>query len=91
MEDLKDKWWKNNPNKKNCPEVETDSSGISVKNIAGVFLVILGGIVFSIVTLIFEYFCIRNKEVSPETEMKKEKKQKRTNSKVIAVKTLNAT
>lgn len=94
LEDLKDKWWKNNPNKLNCPEAETESSGISVKNIAGVFLVILGGIVFSIVTLIFEYFCIKNKDSSKSENANKEpkvKKKKQKNTNMIVVKTLNST
>lgn len=58
---MKEKWWHKNPNKKNCPDPEDESDGISIQNIGGVFIVILAGIVLSIITLTFEYFYYRNK------------------------------
>ncbi len=56
LEHLKEKWWNQNPNKKDCPKVEDESDGISIQNIGGVFIVILVGIALSIVTLAFEYW-----------------------------------
>ena len=43
-----------------CPKVEDESDGISIKNIGGVFLVIFIGIGLGLVTLGFEYYwCVR--------------------------------
>lgn len=58
LEALKEKWWNNNPNKKDCPKAEDESDGISIQNIGGVFIVILVGIALSIVTLAFEYWSL---------------------------------
>ena len=41
LEDLKTSWW--DFEKKECPKVEDESDGISIKNIGGVFLVIFIG------------------------------------------------
>ncbi|KAK2171502.1 hypothetical protein NP493_1059g00000 [Ridgeia piscesae] len=54
LEDMKTKWW--NYNRKDCPKVEDESDGISIKNIGGVFLVIFIGIGLGLVTLAFEYY-----------------------------------
>ncbi|KAK0406372.1 hypothetical protein QR680_018535 [Steinernema hermaphroditum] len=61
LEILKEKWWAKNPNRKSCVNMEDDSNGISIQNIGGVFIVILAGIVLSLVTLVFEYFCTRKR------------------------------
>uniref|UniRef100_A0A914WBL6 Uncharacterized protein n=1 Tax=Plectus sambesii TaxID=2011161 RepID=A0A914WBL6_9BILA len=66
LESLKEKWWHKNPNKKECPDPEDESDGISIQNIGGVFIVILAGIVLSIITLTFEYFYYRNKPQKSE-------------------------
>lgn len=39
-----------------CSKVEDQQDGISISNIGGVFVVIVVGIGFAIVTLFFEYF-----------------------------------
>ena len=61
LEALKEQWWNQNPNKKECPKQEDESDGISIQNIGGVFIVILVGIALSIVTLAFEYWYYKDK------------------------------
>lgn len=56
LERLKEKWWNNNPEKKNCEQVEDQSDGISIQNIGGVFIVIFVGIGLACITLAFEYW-----------------------------------
>ncbi|CEF59620.1 Ionotropic receptor 25a [Strongyloides ratti] len=55
LEELKSKWWDENPNKAKCPTTSDNNYGIKIENIGGVFIVILGGIVIAIITLIIEY------------------------------------
>ncbi|KRZ10921.1 Glutamate receptor 4 [Trichinella zimbabwensis] len=62
LEILKEKWWKNNPRKMNCPNHESESKGISVTNLGGVFIVILIGIFFSLISLLFEYAYFKRKQ-----------------------------
>ncbi|XP_059149035.1 ionotropic receptor 25a-like [Physella acuta] len=57
LEELKTKWWK--MDKKDCPKVEDESDGISIKNIGGVFLVIVIGSALSLVTLALECYWYR--------------------------------
>ncbi|XP_024885188.1 ionotropic receptor 25a isoform X1 [Temnothorax curvispinosus] len=61
LEKLKDKWWKQNPMKKNCELENNQSDGISIQNIGGVFLVIFVGIIFACFTLAFEYWYYRHR------------------------------
>jgi hypothetical protein len=61
LEKVKEKWW-TKTNADDCPKREDPSDGIALKNIGGVFLVILVGVGMGIVTLIFEYFYYRVKE-----------------------------
>ena len=45
LENLKEKWWAQNPEKVSCEDDDSNSSGgISIYNIGGVFIVILVGI-----------------------------------------------
>lgn len=59
LEQLKNKWWNNNPLKKICKKEDDQSDGISIQNIGGVFIVILVGIVLACGTLAFEYYWYR--------------------------------
>lgn len=61
LEKLKDKWWKKNPNKKDCDAENSQSDGISIHNIGGVFVVIFLGIIFACFTLAFEYWYYRHR------------------------------
>ncbi|XP_074598215.1 ionotropic receptor 25a-like [Brevipalpus obovatus] len=54
LESLKDKWWNNNPEKKQCGDSKKSSEGISIKNIGGVFIVITIGVGLACITLIYE-------------------------------------
>ncbi len=54
LEDLKTTWWEYR--KEECPKIEDESDGISIKNIGGVFLVIFIGIGLGLITLAFEYY-----------------------------------
>ncbi|KAK9293469.1 hypothetical protein QLX08_011592 [Tetragonisca angustula] len=59
LEKLKDKWWKKNPERKDCDAENSQSDGISIQNIGGVFVVIFLGIIFACFTLAFEYWYYR--------------------------------
>uniref|UniRef100_A0A5S6QRI5 Glutamate receptor n=1 Tax=Trichuris muris TaxID=70415 RepID=A0A5S6QRI5_TRIMR len=61
LEILKEKWWQNHPKKKNCPAEDSESEGISVMNLGGVFIVILIGIFFCLISLITEYYYFKRK------------------------------
>ncbi|KAG7201200.1 hypothetical protein KM043_003987 [Ampulex compressa] len=61
LENLKDKWWKRNPERKNCELEDDQSDGISIYNIGGVFVVIFLGIVLACCTLAFEYLYYRRR------------------------------
>ncbi|XP_076636399.1 ionotropic receptor 25a-like [Colletes latitarsis] len=61
LEKLKDKWWKKNPNRKDCDAENSQSDGISIHNIGGVFVVIFLGIIFACFTLAFEYWYYRHR------------------------------
>ena len=57
LENLKEKWWAQNPAKVTCEDDDSDSSGgISIYNIGGVFIVILVGIGIAFITLIVEFW-----------------------------------
>ncbi|KAI6220068.1 Protein CBR-GLR-7 [Aphelenchoides fujianensis] len=58
LENLKEKWWHQNPK----VEHEEESTGISIENIGGVFILILGGIVISLTMLVVEFFYYKRKE-----------------------------
>ncbi|KAH7676143.1 CRE-GLR-7 protein [Aphelenchoides avenae] len=62
LEQLKEKWWHQNPNRQECSSLEDDSSGISIQNIGGVFIAILVGIVITLVILIVEVYCYYKKK-----------------------------
>ncbi|XP_076279785.1 ionotropic receptor 25a [Lasioglossum baleicum] len=61
LEKLKDKWWKKNPEKKDCDAENSQSDGISIHNIGGVFVVIFLGITFACLTLVIEYWYYRHR------------------------------
>lgn len=54
LEELKSKWWQHE--KKDCPEVESETDGISINNIGGVFLVIVIGTGLGLLTLAVEFY-----------------------------------
>nr|BBH62853.1 ionotropic receptor [Tropilaelaps mercedesae] len=62
LESLKETWWNQNPEKKNCDDEGKNNDGISIKNIGGVFIVIFIGVVMACITLVFEYFWYKNKK-----------------------------
>ncbi|KAH7695352.1 CBN-GLR-7 protein [Aphelenchoides avenae] len=68
LEQLKEKWWHQNPKRQECPNAEDDSTGISIQNIGGVFIVILAGIVISLIILVFEYFYYKKKDAAAQKE-----------------------
>lgn len=59
LEQLKAKWWQKNDNKKQCQQEDSQSDGISLSNIGGVFIVIFVGIGMACVTLALEYWWYR--------------------------------
>ncbi|CAL1539208.1 unnamed protein product [Lymnaea stagnalis] len=68
LEELKTKWW--NMDSKSCPAVDDESDGISIRNIGGVFLVIVIGSGLSLITLVLECYWYR---IRPERLRKKTK------------------
>lgn len=67
MEELEEKWWISNEERLECPKIEQESDGISIKNIGGVFLVIAIGSVLALFTLAFEFYWYKYR---PEREAK---------------------
>ena len=61
LEELTNTWWDSNELKKECPRIEDETDGISIKNIGGVFLVIVIGTIVSLIVLAAEvyYYKIR--------------------------------
>ncbi|XP_012940304.1 ionotropic receptor 25a [Aplysia californica] len=57
LEEMKTKWWKED--EKECPKLENETDGISIRNIGGVFLVIVIGSGLSLITLAFECYWYR--------------------------------
>ncbi|KAL3278038.1 hypothetical protein HHI36_013379 [Cryptolaemus montrouzieri] len=64
LEELRQKWWDDNPEKMNCPKPEDPSEGISMHNIGGVFIVILVGIGMACVILSIEYWFYKHERES---------------------------
>ncbi|XP_041370921.1 ionotropic receptor 25a-like [Gigantopelta aegis] len=54
LEEFKTKWW--SKDRLQCPDVEDESDGISIKNIGGVFLVIAIGSGLALITLALECY-----------------------------------
>lgn len=67
LEELEEKWWISNEDRLECPKIEQESDGISIKNIGGVFLVIAIGSVLALFTLAFEFYWYKYR---PEREQK---------------------
>ncbi|THK33242.1 ionotropic receptor 25a, partial [Diachasma alloeum] len=61
LEQLKNTWWTNNPERKPCEKEDDQSEGISIQNIGGVFIVIFVGIALACITLAFEYWWYRHR------------------------------
>lgn len=59
LESLKEKWWSNNPERKQCEDPKKASDGISIRNIGGVFIVISVGVVLACITLIWEHCIVK--------------------------------
>ena len=56
LESLKEKWWNDNPDKKeDCDYDKKSNDGISINNIGGVFVVIFIGVILACLTLFFEW------------------------------------
>ncbi|KAI6240026.1 hypothetical protein M3Y99_00486300 [Aphelenchoides fujianensis] len=62
LESLKEKWWHQNPKRQECPNTDEESTGISIQNIGGVFILILGGIIISLTMLVVEFFYYKHQE-----------------------------
>ncbi|XP_074095808.1 ionotropic receptor 25a [Cotesia typhae] len=71
LEFFKSKWWSRNPNRRNCEKESSQSDGISIENIGGVFIVIFAGILLACCTLAFEYWYYRYR---PRVNAKKQRK-----------------
>lgn len=56
LEDLTNRWWDLNEKHVECPRLEDESDGISIKNIGGVFLVIAIGTALSLIAFVCEYY-----------------------------------
>ncbi|RWS12193.1 glutamate receptor ionotropic: kainate 2-like protein [Dinothrombium tinctorium] len=54
LERMKEDWWNGNPEKKECENYRHHIEGISIRNIGGVFVIILIGIGVSLISYIFE-------------------------------------
>ncbi|CAK9805963.1 Ionotropic receptor 25a [Anthophora quadrimaculata] len=83
LEKLKDTWWKKNPDRKDCDAENSQSDGISIHNIGGVFVVIFLGIIFACFTLAFEYWYYRHR-----TKITKINRNNSTKDKLSKVKPL---
>ncbi|XP_046565888.1 ionotropic receptor 25a-like [Haliotis rubra] len=59
LEEMKTKWWRKD--QKECPKIENESDGISIKNIGGVFLVIVIGSGLALITLALECYWYKYK------------------------------
>lgn len=62
LEALKEQWWHKNAKKQECTNVDEETTGISIQNIGGVFILILGGIMISLVILVVEFFYYKRLE-----------------------------
>ena len=68
LETFKERWWNQNPEKKECEDYDEDTGGgISIYNIGGVFIVIFVGIALAVITLIVEYWYYKYKK--PESRI----------------------
>lgn len=56
---MKTKWWRKD--QKECPKIENESDGISIRNIGGVFLVIVIGSGLALITLALECYWYKYK------------------------------
>ena len=65
LEELTNNWWDSNEMKKECPRIEDETDGISIKNIGGVFLVIVIGTILSLIVLAAEVYYYK---VHPDRE-----------------------
>ncbi|XP_054005653.1 ionotropic receptor 25a [Hylaeus anthracinus] len=83
LEKLKHKWWKKNPDRKNCDTENSQSDGISIYNIGGVFVVIFLGIIFACFTLAFEYWYYRHRAKNTNIARNSPKKSKFTKVKPL--------
>lgn len=53
METLREKWWTNNPSRVNCDD-SSESEGIGIENIGGVFIIIGAGVLLSFLAWLIE-------------------------------------
>ncbi|KAL3077934.1 hypothetical protein niasHS_013463 [Heterodera schachtii] len=77
LETCKERWWHQNERRKDCPNLEDDSSGISIRNIGGVFIVILAGIGISMTMLLIEYIYYSRKFKSSSAAAEENEKGKK--------------
>ncbi len=56
---MKSEWWKRD--ELECPKIEDESDGISIRNIGGVFLVIVIGSGLALITLAMECYWYKSK------------------------------
>lgn len=75
LENLKEKWWNQNEEKKECQDSKKQSDGISINNIGGVFIVIFIGVILACITLVIEYWYFKKKESNVVTISDKNKNQ----------------
>ncbi|KAI6237838.1 Protein CBR-GLR-7 [Aphelenchoides besseyi] len=66
LETQKEKWWHQNPKRLECLNNEEESTGISINNIGGVFILILGCIIISLTMLVVEFFYYKRQEKKNE-------------------------
>ncbi|KAF5277632.1 hypothetical protein FQA39_LY06125 [Lamprigera yunnana] len=74
LEQLKRKWWNENPHKIDCEEVENHSAGIGIQNIGGVFIVVFVGISVATAVLVFEYMFYKYHNVTDVVKIQVPKK-----------------
>ncbi|RWS05264.1 glutamate receptor ionotropic: kainate 2-like protein, partial [Dinothrombium tinctorium] len=55
LEAMKEQWWNENVEKKQCEDHRRSSDGISIKNIGGIFVVIFGGVGFALTSVFLEW------------------------------------
>lgn len=67
LEKLKEDWWKKDGIVNKCPEVEKEKSNahaLQLQNVAGIFFILIGGILLAFITAGFEYMLHSNQSGS---------------------------
>lgn len=69
-DNLKEKWWDNNPEKITCPEEIDVTDGMSIHSMSGVFVLLFSGIFIACLILGFDYMYLKNNVIKPGKTVK---------------------